>query len=271
VIPFNERLRDVQAKVERVGTILSTLETDVNSFLASQPFEVAAKREDQTRQVTYYAARVEAIPPPIAATAGDALHNLRSALDYLVVELIRAEGNNPTRHSGFPIFASFGVYQAQRRERIQGIGKEAMAAIGAIKPYRGGNAILWSLQSLCAVERHRLVGVIGVAIRFKSVTPAVLAYARKLWNDLYGSWRAPELFLQESAAFIESIRRHFRLTAGDVIFVSPAGADPEDQPEFSFDLAFGEGETGNLALLETLRQMVDEVGNIVTKLRPLLA
>jgi hypothetical protein len=84
-----------------------------------------------------------------------------------------------------------------------------MLAIDAIKPYRGGNATLWSLQSLCAIDRHRLVKVIGVAIRFTSVTPAVLGYARKLWNDLYGNWRAPELFLQESAAFIEGIRRHF--------------------------------------------------------------
>jgi hypothetical protein len=102
-----------------------------------------------------------------------------------------------------------------------------------------------------------------VAIRFKRVTPAVLGYARKLWNDLYGNRRAPELFLQESAAFIEGIRQHFRLTTGDIVFVSPADTEPENQPEFSFDLAFGEGETGNLVLLETLRQMVDEVGNIV--------
>jgi len=61
------------------------LETDVNSFLASQPFEIAARREAQTREVLYYAARVETTPLLIAATAGDALHNLRSALDYLVV------------------------------------------------------------------------------------------------------------------------------------------------------------------------------------------
>ena len=268
--PHREKPGSVRAKVQRARANLRMLEADRSSFLASRPFEIATRHDPKTGEAIYYAARVDPIPLSIAATAADILHNLRRALDYLAVELIRTAGNSPIRNSGFPICASFAIYQTQGPEKLQGVSKDALDAIAAIQPYRGGNAALWSLQSLSAIDKHRLVSLVAVAVRFQNVTPAVMAYARRMWNDLYAAWRPPESFSAESADFIEGIKRQFRLTNGDVVFITAPDTETVDIREFSFDLAFGEGETGRSTLLETLGHLLEEVESVAEKLGALL-
>jgi hypothetical protein len=43
--------------------------------------------------------------------------------------------------------------------------QQAVAAIDALKPYKGGNDVLWQLHELNNVDKHRLILTVGSAVR----------------------------------------------------------------------------------------------------------
>lgn len=264
----DERLNRIQAKLGRAKRHLSDLEIEVRTFLASHPYEIAARRDARTREVVYYATRVDDVPLTIAVITADVLQNLRKSLDHLACELVFVAGSSPTRNSGFPIFGSAAIYKAQAPEKVQGMRKNAVDVIDAIKPYKGGNDTLWRLHGLGNIDKHRLLMTVGLAYRFQSVTPKVLAYLSKAWSGRAGAWPTPEA---APSSLIEYERRHSPLSVGDVLFIDTLDGELNEQSEFSFDVAFGEGKIASgLLLLETLKQMVDTVDNVICEFGPLL-
>jgi hypothetical protein len=143
----------------------------------------------------------------------------------------------------------------------------ALDAIDAIKPYGKGGP-LWGLQYLSNVEKQRSVAIEGMAYRFETVTPSVLAYLRTVWSNRPG-------FLQPSSDdAIQAQIRHDRrvwLKVGNILFVDLPDAEVGGHREISFDLMLGEGEIGySLPVVETLQEMADCVDGIVTELAPML-
>lgn len=260
----NERLRLVRTKLERARKHISELDLEVETFLKSRPYEVSSKRDLHTREVVYHAARVEPVPPSIPIIAADALQNLRTALDHLACDLVEIAGNAATRNTGFPVFASLGIYKAQATEKTRGMRMDAIEAIDSIKPYRGGNDALWILQSLNNVNKHRLLNIVGLAYRFQAVTPNVLEYLRKAWSGRFGAWPSPE---DASPDLIEYERRHFPLIKGDVLFIDLPDAEVNHQSNFSFGITITEAKlTNGSPILETFKDMTEVVENVISRL-----
>ena len=77
----------VIAKLNRADRHIVDLGDLVERFLTSQPFAVErVVSEDGRRHVVRWTRTAE-IPVEISLVAGDAVHNLRSALDHLAVEI----------------------------------------------------------------------------------------------------------------------------------------------------------------------------------------
>lgn len=88
-------------KVARAKQHLHELDVLVQRYFAAQPFSHYESRDPQTGEDVIHLV-VASNPPRIAsAIAGDALQNLRSALDLMVCDLIRANNNFPSANSGF--------------------------------------------------------------------------------------------------------------------------------------------------------------------------
>jgi hypothetical protein len=79
----DERLRHVRLKAERAAEHLENLRAEITSFLAASPCRVAARRDQQTRRLTYYVDAVSPVPDRVALIAGDAIQNRMSTLDHL--------------------------------------------------------------------------------------------------------------------------------------------------------------------------------------------
>jgi hypothetical protein len=85
-------------------------------------------------------------PFDILAIAGDVIHALRSALDHLAYQLaIVGSGKPPSRRVEFPIAKDGNTYEAEKPRKVEGIRPEAVKAIDALKPYKGGNDALWRI------------------------------------------------------------------------------------------------------------------------------
>ena len=264
-----QALTRVRAKVEQGKKHLHQLEAEVRSFLDSNPFEVASRRDPQSHELIYYVARVKEVPYAIAATAADVLLNLRRALDHLACEFVVAAGNYPTRNTGFPVSASAGIYKAQLAEKIEGMHRDAVKPIEASKPYKGGNDALWCLHALGNVDKQRLLTLTGVVYRFDEMTPTALENIRRLWQaQPYSSEPFPDS--PPAQAFIQWSRRPWPVKEGEVLFVDLADAKVDRQKGFRFDVALGEGKIANgVILVAALKEMLSAVEMVLSDCRSL--
>jgi hypothetical protein len=94
-----------------------------------------------------------------ALIIGDALHNLRSALDHLYYKVVIHCGGKPTQWTRFPIVDS-GDYLVTRLdsalEKKQITIPVARHILDVIKPYQTGNPALWSLHQLNIRDKHEM-------------------------------------------------------------------------------------------------------------------
>lgn len=91
--------------------------------------------------------------------AGDIIHNLRSALDHLAMQLALLGNPNLSdkelKQIEFPIAESPEKYENSKARQLNGIRTDAMHAIDRLKPYKGGNDDLWNLHVLDIIDKHR--------------------------------------------------------------------------------------------------------------------
>lgn len=161
-----DRLR---IKIQPAKEHIRYLEPEVKSFFATNPYVVGTKREPQTRKLLYYLSSVHEVPERISAITGDVLHNRRSALDHLVYGLFTVGpgglSGRSARHVYFPISNDAAKYAAESPRKVQGMRQDAIDAINAVKPYKGGNDTLWIIHKLNNIDKHRFVIVVASAFR----------------------------------------------------------------------------------------------------------
>jgi hypothetical protein len=76
---YTDQLAGAYKKHERACRLIATFDDDLSTFLRENPIRVA--HEAGTKQAKFV--RSVFLPPDLLCTLGDALHNLRSALDHL--------------------------------------------------------------------------------------------------------------------------------------------------------------------------------------------
>jgi hypothetical protein len=104
----------------------------------------------------------QAIPDAIPHILGDCLGNLRSTLDYLIWELVRANGNDPTEKNAFPVAITSKNYRNQLdRGILNGVSPEAAATVEQFQPYHvGSNAessLIYVLNKFANINKHRRI------------------------------------------------------------------------------------------------------------------
>jgi hypothetical protein len=111
--------------------------------------------------------------PDVCAIAGDAVHNMRSALDHLVWDLVLLVGEQPGHHTGFPIwmhaneFRSRALYGTEDRlPQLCGLKprSRALRLIVAAQPYHSpdpANFWLTLLNRFANHDKHHTIYSFG--------------------------------------------------------------------------------------------------------------
>ena len=125
---------------------------------------------------------VRPMPDPTmwAVLLGDAVHNLRSALDHLIWQLVLVNtGKDGSTDNQFPICDTGEGYwnpgkngsPSQRTRRLKGVSREHMAIIDTFQAYRNYEARnqnrldpLATLRDLSNHDKHRLLHVLIMAV-----------------------------------------------------------------------------------------------------------
>lgn len=93
---------------------------------------------DGGRQFTSQVIELPNLPPADpnwSILVGEAVYNLRAALDYLVFALAHLDSGSPQKQTQFPICRKPEEFLGQARRRLAGVNETHVQAIEALQPY----------------------------------------------------------------------------------------------------------------------------------------
>ena len=159
-----DALDGVRAKLARADEHFDLLEREIDTFLAdeSKPVALSIPYLDPDSGYHLVYAVVEHAPPlRLGVIVGDVIHNVRSALDHLVWQLVLLNGGKPGRDHSFPIADHPNDFAAQAVKRLDGVAPRHRAVIESVQPYHGSggpeNTYLGLLSHLSNVDKHQVV------------------------------------------------------------------------------------------------------------------
>jgi len=132
----------------------------IKAFVKTRPYSIHSKTEPQTRDKVWYLDNTPRTPPlSISIAVGEAVYNLRSALDHLAWQLVVVNGNQPNVRTAFPISDHPAYWDRWWKNKTTGMNCQAVALIKEYQPcfqtqhYLG----LWAswLEALSNIDKHR--------------------------------------------------------------------------------------------------------------------
>ncbi len=164
-------LKNPKLNVERAKEHLEVLDTALVKIQDLKPFRVT---HYENPEHTHYviSSQIPIIDLRLAILAGDAIYSLRSALDHIAWQLALTTKDRPFDRTEFPIVGEDTSENMRRFKRVtQDIPVSAVNEIKALQPYQRGTAykddLLWKLDKLCNIDKHRVIPAQGTAIDFK--------------------------------------------------------------------------------------------------------
>lgn len=163
----DNRLRLIRIKIKRANKHIGDLEDAVRDFVQPVGKTIRFNQDPKMGNVGMQFSDLYIYQSDIPAIAGDAVHNLRSALDHLAFQLAEvgiARGEKPVEKwedVQFPIGNGPDGYKSMKARRVQGMTREAIEAIDALYPYKGGNHALWLLRQLDNTDKHNFIITAG--------------------------------------------------------------------------------------------------------------
>ncbi len=150
-------------KNQRAKHHIYELDAEIQAFLQSDPYRIFSEEETDSGDKIWRVNVRQQPPSRWSAIIGDAIHNLRSALDLLVYQLVLANNASPTDATSFPVFKSVAHFEAGGLGKVKGVSATAERMIRELKPYQGGNEALWRLHRLDIADKHHLLLATGAA------------------------------------------------------------------------------------------------------------
>ena len=128
-----------------------------------RPYGAVVHKDPETGEETIRLEEREAIPLLINAETGAIINSIRSSLDVLANVLAERNGSTNPREVRFPIARSVDGFESGKRggrNAIKALSSSDQSIIEKLKPYRGGNDLLYALHHLDIVRKHqRLISV----------------------------------------------------------------------------------------------------------------
>jgi hypothetical protein len=211
----------------------------------------------------HWGVRLLSAPPPEASGAlADAAQNLVSALDYLLHELVWANGSTHGRRHYFPFAKDAQSFESTLASKADGVSSGALDALRDVEPFEhGAGDDLWRLYEMNRVERH------SIPVAVTLLSDAVVINMSAGFDP---SLNSPPMDVALRAAEPETLA-----VGEETVFFSDvseqAGAydyNPRAIVRFTFD---GKGLFGCEEVLPRMSQLLQRARDTVEPFRTLLA
>jgi hypothetical protein len=255
----------VLAKLQWAEEHIKNLNATTDRFRKAHPDIVAAEPHEDLGEIWHKVAYVPSIPDPLALMLGDALYNLRAALDYLAHQLVVVAGNEPNGQTAFPIFDTADEYWERMGRKVKGMRQPAMEAINRIQPYEGGfGHTLWQLHRLNNIDKHRVLLTIALINSGRTMTPSEEQQFAERFRRVHGAYPTGT----SRWRFLRGKEFPVPLNADYILLKVPISEAQEDM-RFGFDIAFNERDVpAGTTVFVLLRMMSDQVFEVLRSMGP---
>ncbi len=147
-------------KIQRAVKHINDLNVILTEFSQRRTHEVIVEHDPNGGDDLLKVRAIEILPDSFSLTLGDALHNLRASLDYVIAEIEFTFNGTRSDYTRFPIDQSrdalIGRLDGGLAKRTP---KQVIDCIvQTIQPYTGGNGdFICSLNNLDIEDKHRLL------------------------------------------------------------------------------------------------------------------
>lgn len=148
-----------RVKIERAKEHVENLHATAKAALEGNLYRVSIEPDTEPRQAIA-CIRGGPIPARWSTITADAIHNLRTALDYLWRGVWNPRGTPTRRRDQFTVFANADEFEARFRRAQQGAPQATVALLREIKPYQGGNNALYDLIRADDSDKHHTIALV---------------------------------------------------------------------------------------------------------------
>lgn len=235
----DERFSSARLKIGRAKSLADDLDAEIAAFRKTEPVTVDGEGvvltiNGGTGARTFTVRGVDPLPDLVPLLAGDAAHNIRSALDHFAVAAV----TTPGRATCFPVWSRDNPsktvptpreWQDTVEKQLEGASPELIDAVKAMSPWVTGNdERLWAIHELDRIDKHRLLISVAMA------NTATVFNTYPVVNPEPG--KPPP-----AVPLAIATPRWTPLEAGTVLYEAPEGRAPEPDPiGFQYDVALVE-------------------------------
>ncbi len=246
---FSHPLAGVVTKLRNADDHLRRLEAESLAYLNSGSHAALLAESDPNNSGrSWLRFKVRQQPPlKFAAIAGDVVHNLRSALDYFVEEMVRLNGETPGFTHLYPICQTPDAFKSEvGKGRLKGVAPNAMRAVEGFQPYQVKPE---------ARPRHPLTHLHKLSNRDKHHMLAISAL------NAACSWT----FVDESGRVLRSDQTTEPVADGGVLAEMPTefvidGVKVQFQSKLSITIGFTEPEFTGFGVVGSLQNIREYIG-----------
>jgi hypothetical protein len=264
-------LSGTKAKVDRARKHGIEFYNAVQGFLNNGPFTFTNSPDLSGRRIVSIAS-IKPVPIEFSLIIGDAIHNLRSALDLLVCQLFCLANPEDKDFSNleFPIKNTFKLYGealSNTKTKFRLIGPQALSIFEKLEPYKlGSDHDLWLIHRLDIQDKHRILILGRLSIhRWRSKA-----------TFIPDPPEAGETQVFEAQARVPDDRVFIPKIGNPIVAVEPSvfadGLAGNMNFGFTFegDIGLDEGEIiQSQSAFETLRRLIQSVDHTIEKFEEL--
>lgn len=204
-----------KSKLVWASAHINELKAVIDDF--DQPYSVKVQTDFRLHEEVVLLSANQ-LPAQIGVMAGNVIYNFRSALDLMTCALAVQNGCTDIKGVYFPFAKSASEFlNATTQKKIRSLDTKAQSAICSFRPYADGDQLLWALNELGVIDRHRsLIEIIVPTYAVKVGDRATLAHLAQFAPNQQGLradvevYRAPRGKHKEY--FVELLR------SGGVVF-----------------------------------------------------
>ena len=160
--------KGIDAKIKRADSQIRALNADMRRFCKDVTQSIIPEVDhNSNEQVWIYRGVTPDAPIEWSIRIGEVLHNLRSALDHAVWQLVLANCQEPGTHNAFPISETCTAWTSEANRRLKGISQRCREHIRLLQPFSGGMnlafdvSVFLTLHRLCNIDKHRHINVLS--------------------------------------------------------------------------------------------------------------
>lgn len=188
-------LDDALDKLRWAKKHFEVLRSQIEPFEQRDTHTIRLEVDANAGKYEFYVTGLEVADPDWGLMIGDCLHNARTALDYLIVQLwalVTGEDPKDIKIMSFPIFGD----QEEFANRTRGLRKQLafsgyLARIEELQPFNTFNPSVWGVRNaqrpdvpmlpgaldrlgyLDNIDKHRVLHATWLSVQFGSVTPEI--------------------------------------------------------------------------------------------------